>query len=516
MGILLLPLLLIAALFSASKVRAGVPYDICAACTYPTIQAAVNDDATVGTTLTIAPETFPENVEITRSITLIGAGPSLTIVDGQMTDTVFLISDGATVSISDLTIQNGDNSSEGAGGLTNESSTVTLTNLIIENNKALDGAGIFNDGTMVISQTTVRFNAADEIVAGISICDDCTGGGIYNMSVMTITDSFIYSNTAQFGGGIANNAASSFSATNIEVYENEVVTKPSDPSPASGGGIENSGIMTLTSSIVRNNVAFIGGGIANGGTLTMMNSDAHDNMGSQQGGGLYNSFNATIQTSNFYNNNAGSDGGGGISSESGTVLVEQTAVYNNSATGSGGGILHNVTIGVNSFILRNSTVSGNSTSGAGGGFRNAGVATTALENVTVVNNTATVNGRSIDVIGGSLTIENSIFTNTTSPTCSGSIGSLGYNIANDGSCSLTGTADLPNTNPLLGSLQNNGGSTLTHALLAGSPAIDSGNNSSCPAVDQRGVARPFNTICDRGAYEFDQVTQSLYLPVIIR
>ncbi|VAW36928.1 hypothetical protein MNBD_CHLOROFLEXI01-1384, partial [hydrothermal vent metagenome] len=254
------------------------------------------------------------------------------------------------------------------------------------------------------------------------------------------------------------------------------------------------------------------------GTLTMLSSNVYDNMGSQQGGGLHNSFNATIQTSNFYNNDAGSDGGGGISSEGGTVLVAQTAVYNNSATGSGGGILHNVAMGagVNSFTLRNSTISGNSTSGAGGGIRNAGIAETALENVTVVNNTATVSGRSIDVQGGTLTIQNSIITNATSPTCSGSIGSLGYNIANDNSCSLTGTADLPNTDPLLGALQNNGGNTLTHALLVGSPAIDSGDNSSCLPVDQRSVARPFNTICDRGAYEFNETLQSLYLPIIIR
>jgi hypothetical protein len=55
-------------------------------------------------------------------------------------------------------------------------------------------------------------------------------------------------------------------------------------------------------------------------------------------------------------------------------------------------------------------------------------------------------------------------------------------------------------NPLLGSLADNGGDTLTHALLAGSPAINAGDNSGCPLTDQRGYNR--DASCDIGAYEF--------------
>ncbi len=56
-------------------------------------------------------------------------------------------------------------------------------------------------------------------------------------------------------------------------------------------------------------------------------------------------------------------------------------------------------------------------------------------------------------------------------------------------------------------MQKNGGLTLTQALLTGSPAIDAGENTTCPAVDQRGVDRPYNStglgsaMCDIGAYE---------------
>jgi hypothetical protein len=147
------------------------------------------------------------------------------------------------------------------------------------------------------------------------------------------------------------------------------------------------------------------------------------------------------------------------------------------------------------------------------------MASTTLNNVTLSNNSSIVAaGQSVSVVGGTLSAKNSLINGPnlggSRTNCSGTISSNGYNIANDSSCGLNGTADRPNTNPLLGSLQNNGGGTQTHALLIGSPAIDSG--SGCPAVDQRGVARPFGDACDRGAYEFDVVTQSVYLPFVIR
>jgi hypothetical protein len=77
-------------------------------------------------------------------------------------------------------------------------------------------------------------------------------------------------------------------------------------------------------------------------------------------------------------------------------------------------------------------------------------------------------------------------------------------------------------NPILGELEDNGGFTLTHALLAGSPAIDAGDPTNCPQVDQRGVPRPVDgklngeARCDMGAFEFQPVTDSrtIYLPTV--
>jgi hypothetical protein len=75
------------------------------------------------------------------------------------------------------------------------------------------------------------------------------------------------------------------------------------------------------------------------------------------------------------------------------------------------------------------------------------------------------------------------------------------NLDSDNSCGFTGPGDLPGTNPLLGPLANNGGPTDTYALLAGSPAVNAGDNTFCPATDQRGVSRPQGPACDIGAFE---------------
>jgi hypothetical protein len=101
--------------------------------------------------------------------------------------------------------------------------------------------------------------------------------------------------------------------------------------------------------------------------------------------------------------------------------------------------------------------------------------------------------------------------------CNDSVVSLGHNLDSGNSCGLNATGDLTNTNPLLGPLQDNGGSTLTHALLAGSPAIGAGDNNGCPPTDQRGVSRPQGVFCDIGAFEVVVIyTQKLYLPFIQR
>jgi hypothetical protein len=73
------------------------------------------------------------------------------------------------------------------------------------------------------------------------------------------------------------------------------------------------------------------------------------------------------------------------------------------------------------------------------------------------------------------------------------------NVFTDASC-FAGASDQVVTDAGLGSLADNGGPTLTHALLVGSPAIDAADTAICPATDQRGITR--DAACDVGAYEY--------------
>jgi hypothetical protein len=228
-----------------------------------------------------------------------------------------------------------------------------------------------------------------------------------------------------------------------------------------GGGIINTGTLTINKcAVTRNTNQVSAGGISNGGTLTINNSTLNANVvfggrGTAAGGGIYNF---------------------------GTLTVNNSTLVGNRAyglKGSAGGAIYNTgTLAVN-----NSTFSGNSSD-------------------SITN----------DQRGGKATIQNSIVANSTSGgNCGGTIISNGYNLSSDGTCNFNNTGDLNNTSPKLGQFGNHGGPTQTIPLLSGSPAIDAGNPNGCTdgnghllKTDQRGYPRPDKedeTGCDMGAYE---------------
>jgi len=121
-------------------------------------------------------------------------------------------------------------------------------------------------------------------------------------------------------------------------------------------------------------------------------------------------------------------------------------------------------------------------------------------------------GTSGSAVGGLLTpggvLVNAILATNSPGNCSGAITDAGHNLSSDGTGAFTNVGSLNNTNPKLGPLADNGGFTLTMALLPGSPAIDAGNTAAAPRTDQRGFPRPVGSAADIGAYEY------CYLPVL--
>src|SRR5436309_665215 len=199
----------------------------------------------------------------------------------------------------------------------------------------------------------------------------------------------------------------------------------------------------------------------------------------------------------------GTSDGGGIATVSGPLTLRDVAFVGNSAGRNGGAIF----VSGGSTVLTDVAVIGNSAGDAGGIFMQSGVLT--LTNVTITANSAADGGGIYRTIA-TVVLRNAIVANNTAGgNCNTTMVSAGNNLDSGATCGLSGVGDLSNTDPLLGPLQNNGGQTDTHALTAGSPALDAGTNTGCPAADQRGVPRPFDgngdgtPTCDIGAYEFN-------------
>ena len=192
--------------------------------------------------------------------------------------------------------------------------------------------------------------------------------------------------------------------------------------------------------------------------------------------------------------------GGGIYTV-GRLFMTGSTVSGNQATGSGGGIYQ--TGNELQVIIGASTVSGNTATDTGGGIYSAGVLSVLRS--TIAGNSARSGGGIYNAFGPVGITDTIVTAGSTGGAC-GNVQSVtsSYNISTDATCLFTGTGDRQNVNPLLGPLQNNGGQTNTHALLAGSPAIGTANPdpAQCTGTDQRGITRPQQGTCDIGAFEY--------------
>ncbi|MFT5327120.1 MAG: hypothetical protein ACI8P0_005008, partial [Planctomycetaceae bacterium] len=300
----------------------------------------------------------------------------------------------------------------------------------------------------------------------------------------------------------------------------------------SGGGIDRV-FHILADNVSIADLTVTGGDQSQGGGLRIENTAALDRIvvtGNVSGGGIFMRNNAATLTINdsTISNNA-SDNGGGLLLFEATTTITNSTISGNTSTGNAGGIFARG--GLN---LLNSTVSGNVAAGVGGGINHFG--TSSIINSTITGNIADSDNNDATDGGGikignvnQLTLQNSIVAgnfvdgSSTANDLSGSISFLTNPINNligdagssagitDGTNgnivgnSGTGTRDI---NTVLNTtLADSGGTTLTHALVSGSVAIDAGDNTTATnagiTTDQRGTgfARIANTTVDMGAFE---------------
>ena len=388
-------------------------------------------------------------------------GQTITLTSGEL-----LINKGLTIQgpgASQLTISGGNHSR--VFDVT-ASQPVVLTGLTISNGDSFQGGGIFNAGGshLTVSACTISNSRADN------------GGGIYN----------------DFGGTVT------LSACNI-----------SGDSAGLGAGFYNAGRSNLTVSAISNcHVAGIvggsgqGGGIFNEGTLAMtdctLSGDVSDGTGDYfGGGGIFNTGTLTASGCTLSGDSATSGMGGGIYSAGGSVTLTNCTLAGDIADGYidpglGGGLY----VSSGSASLTNCTVSLNRAVGYGGGIAVAlaPVNVTLVNTIVAGNTVGTVQGsteqaRGADVFGVFSTADHNLIGNGT-----------GANIYNG---NIVGGFSSPVINAMLGPLQNNGGPTMTMALLAGSPAIGQADSGLAPLTDQRGVTRRDlpGEFTDIGAFE---------------
>jgi hypothetical protein len=358
-------------------------------------------------------------------------------------------------------------------------SVVHLDRLIIQRGMGTDGAGIFSNGTLTLSDCIVRNNHASD-----------RGGGIF------------------IGAG-------SFTLIDTQVINNESV--------AEGGGIVDfgEGASVIAYSDISGNLSSgPGGGIrhVSGQPLSISHSNISGNQvattAAQSGGGV-SSLNGTldISYSTISANKAHFAGGIFIQFISQSTLnLTGSLVAGNTAVSDGGGIFvfGGVLNGSNSTIANN--LSGAAT-GGGIAIQNtaAGTAAVTLVNSTIAFNRANSNGGGITLISGGLTLRNTLIggnTASTNPDIQAAFTSQGYNLVQTrGTSAGYIPSDLANgTVPNLANLAFNGGPTNTLRPLAGSPAINAITGAGCSgvALDQRGYQRPASN-CDIGAFEVEGV-----------
>jgi hypothetical protein len=425
-----------------------------------------------------------------------------------------------TVLIQNSTIT-GNIATDGGGGLYFDGGSLTVQNTSITNNKVTylfrDGGALYSEHTTVLIQnSTITGNTC---TAG--------GGGIYDeRSSLTIENSTLAMNTASYGGGISMDDGGALTVQGSTISGN-TANGTNQFFNAGGGGLFLYNVTTtITTAIITGNtaVAHTGGGITfENGKAIIQNSLISGNTAHDNGGGLYFrgdnfpiSGSLTVMNSTVSGNTTTNGSGGGIALYATTASVINSTIYGNTATlGNGGGVVA-VEFGYDGgprgtpeffptsltrLNMFNSTLSGNAApAGKGGGMYLAVITSSTLDSTIIA--------------GGNSAL--------TSPDLNAAINFAGFNLIGDGTGS-SGVVNGTNGNqvgspanpidPMLGKLQNNGGPAIgvssattpltTLALLAGSPAIDKGDNSFLSlTTDERGFNRVVNNVIDVGAYEY--------------
>ncbi|WP_436794005.1 right-handed parallel beta-helix repeat-containing protein [Actinospongicola halichondriae] len=511
------------------------------------------DGASDGDTITFDPSVTGTitlslgQITIDDAITVDGPGEDTLSISGNGASRIFYINAGGTVTIDGLTLEDGREGGSSGGAVRSEETDLTITDSRFEDNYANgSGGAVFIDGAdLTVSGSTFYDNAAGQgggvaVVndGGTSVTDTMfddnfangNGGGMYvdestgaTFTNVTFVDNFGGSDggglftgdnsaevlitgsefTDNFAGSDGGGATFEDMGADITI-ENTTVSGNAAPDDQAGGLFfyyaDEDITITVRNSTITDNVANTGGGInfysddgANGvGTLRIIDTTVDGNEAYSDGGGvrLYAAGDLEIIGSTISNNSADTSGGGiNVEDTDGETTIVNSTISGNQATYYGGGL--NLSSSGDLSLLH-STITDNYSGGDGGGeggglylrFTDA-----VIDHTIISGNDTDRDGPDIDINGDiDVSVSHSIIGEVSDP--------------NGHLDDVTNNA-LGVTDPGLAPLADNGGPTFTHAILDGSPALDTGDPAFAapPATDQRGESRVSGDGIDKGAYE---------------
>ncbi len=463
--------------------------------------AAAGDNIVFGVTTNGVPILLiTGEIVINKNLSITGNGAGNTIISGNNSNRIFSLSGTNSVSISNLSLMDGN--ADIGGAILNTDANLSISAVLISDNFATGnsategGGGIANIGgnLSILSSSVISGNIANGTSG--------SGGGILNLSggIVSISNSTISSNSAsRAGGGIEDNSGGMGMITLIDVNldNNTTASAPGNggglhitgpgnadiirgtvngnTASAEGGGLWNgAGVMNVTGTTISGNTASGaaadqgGGGVYNlSGTINIMDATISDNVAdgtSGSGGGILNDAGATVSVSNTtISGNSANRAGGGIEDNSGAmgmVTLTDVNLDNNttaSAPGNGGGL--HITGPGNADIIRG-TVNGNTASAEGGGLWN-GAGVMNVTGTTISGNTASgaaadQGGGGVYNLSGTINIMDATISDNVADGTSGS----GGGILNDAGANLSVTNTLitgNSSNRAGGGIEDNSG-----------------------------------------------------------
>jgi hypothetical protein len=417
---------------------------------------------------------------VVTEIAIVGNGSTISRSDspvGVPPFRLFHVSDTGSLAIEGLTLSNGD---------------------VAEfDNPNARGGGILSHGLLTLSAVTFQGNTAR------------AGGGVFaSLGHLDVIDSDFFGNTTNIpngsGGGGIFFFLSTGSVSGSSFYLNQSL---------SGGGAIAIGLPEDESMLIKDSdFLFNSAPAATGGAVQMIDGAHVDiehsqfvgNTAFQEGAVSICEESMRIDSSSFSLN---SNGAVGITcANTGEMLVENSTFAFNQAVNDPNSVLNPRAAALNAvggtLTVVNSTFSANAGTAINTALGTA--ATTTILHSTITDSQGYAGaGGLMTFDNGVLNLVNTIVANSTSGADCVNLGTLGASIGSlveDGSCSASMAGD-----PKLDALADNGGPTETHALFAGSPAIDMAWSAECTPEDQRGVARPIGAGCDIGAYEGSKI-----------